>query len=280
MIKATFDKGARTAAARGAVQYDSGQTIYLYGIEEKLSGQTVEMHFAYAGDAKTETRMAAWDAKEKAWKASVPNKYLTAARAVNAYLYARKSEDEARTVYTAVFTPVGRPAPSDGVTEEEKSAWGELVAEVNAKIAEMEQAVSRANGAAQSVTAAIGQLDNDKTAWEARIKTAEKEASDAKSAAEAIKDKTKGAVYEISRDTVEITASGWTQNESGLYEKEIAIAEMKTNLRLRWSVGADAIGVALVAGVKCESDGTATVVCMSEPEKAFEMTFAVEGVRE
>lgn len=182
-IKATYDKGATSAPATGAWQYDAGQKMYLYGIPQNLKG-TIELQFAYQGDAKTESRVAEWDAAEKAWTASVPNKYLQRSAPVSAYLYATLDEDTAETLYTAVFTPQGRPATGGEVTEDEKNAWGELVGQVTLKLAEMEEAISRANGAAQDVTERLNTLTVKETEWEQRMNAAEANAQEAKEAAQ------------------------------------------------------------------------------------------------
>lgn len=183
MIQATYDKNMNSAAATGAVQYDVGQDIYLYGLPEQISG-TLEMQFAYAGDAKAEGRMAEYDAAKKAWKARVPNKYLTRARAVNVYLYQTENEETAGTIYTAVFTPAGRSAPSGDVTEEEISQWGELVGQITAKLAEMDMAIGRANEAAANVREEIDALDTVKAGWEERLKSAEETAGSASETAQ------------------------------------------------------------------------------------------------
>lgn len=178
MIQATYDKNTNSAAATGAVQYDVGQDIYLYGLPEQISG-TLEMQFAYAGDAKSEGRIAEYDAKKKAWKARVPNRYLTRARAVNVYLYQTENEETAGTIYTAVFTPAGRSAPSGEVTPDETSQWGELVGQVTAKMAEMDTAIGRANEAAADVRTEIEAFETVKAGWEARLQEAEETAQHA-----------------------------------------------------------------------------------------------------
>lgn len=186
MIQATYEKNTNSAAATGAVQYDAGQDIYLYGLPESLSG-TLEMQFAYAGDAKAEGRVAEYDAAKKAWKARVPNKYLTRARAVNVYLYQTLDEETAGTIYTAVFTPLGRSAPGGEVTPEEISQWGELVGQITAKMAEMDAAIGRANEAAANVQTALEGFGAEKAAWEARLQSAEETAQSAISAAQEAK---------------------------------------------------------------------------------------------
>ena len=190
MIQATYDKNTKSAPATGAVQYDAGQEIYLYGLPESLSG-TLEMQFAYAGDAKAEGRMAEYDAAKKAWKARVPNKYLTRARAVNVYLYQTLDQETAGTIYTAVFTPLGRSAPGGEVTPDEISQWGELVGQFTAKMAEMDAAIGHANEAAANVRIELEGFGAEKAEWEARLQSAEETA---KSASDTAKDAKETAI--------------------------------------------------------------------------------------
>lgn len=192
MIKATFDRSARTAAGTGATQYDAGQKIALYGIPQTLEG-TAEVQFAYAGDAKAETRNATYDKTLGAWVASVPNKYLTRSRAVNAYLYVRADSETGRTVYTAVFTPTARAAPSDEVTEDETNAWGELVGQITEKLAEMDTAIGRANTAASSVGSVLEEAEG----WESRLAQAESDASTAKNTATAAQNTANAAIPKV-----------------------------------------------------------------------------------
>ena len=205
MIQATYDKNTKSAPATGAVQYDAGQEIYLYGLPESLSG-TLEMQFAYAGDAKAEGRMAEYDAAKKAWKARVPNKYLTRARAVNVYLYQTLDQETAGTIYTAVFTPLGRSAPGGEVTPDEISQWGELVGQFTAKMAEMDAAIGHANEAAANVRIELEKFEDTKINWEARLQSAEETAQSANSAAQEAK-RTAASASETAQ-SAEQTANG------------------------------------------------------------------------
>lgn len=173
MITACFSQGKTAAIGLGATQYDRGQEICIHGVGRGTDGTTCEVHFAYEGEARTEARTATYDNAKRAWRATVPNQYLRHARAVKAYLYEKTDEDNARTIYTVVFTPTGRAAPSDYVTDDEKNAWGKLVAEVTRKIAEMEEATSRANKAVQEIQGEIERLDEAVVTWEERVIAAE-----------------------------------------------------------------------------------------------------------
>lgn len=86
-------------------------------------------------------------------------------------------------------------------------------------------------------------------------------------------------VYVIAQHTRTLSASGWGLSSAGRYEQTVELSEMTIDGRLRYALSPQAVGVALVAGVRCDENGTATVVCMTQPTAAFEMTFCIEGVR-
>lgn len=174
MLQASFGKNG-TAAVSGAVQYDTGQRIRLYGLpgplelaekDDFLSGDavTVQAQFAYVGDGRTEARLATWDEENWCWIAPVPDIYLQRHAKVDVYVYVSygKNAEEgmrSKTLYEAVFTPASRPAPSSQVTPAQKNAWDELVAEINLTLSGVGSAISNANAAAAAAREAAEGID-------------------------------------------------------------------------------------------------------------------------
>lgn len=171
MIEASFDGGRyREAAVSGAYQYDTGQRIRLYGLpspdelsqmDDFLSGDvvTVQAQFSFMGDSQTEMRLAEWDETQNVWTANVPDMYMQRCEDVHVYVYVSYGSTEessrAKTLYEAVFRPIGRPAPGTQVTPDQTNAWDELVAEVNLTLATMNTAISGANAATARTNQAI-----------------------------------------------------------------------------------------------------------------------------
>ena len=137
MINAIFNpETGNTAAVSGAWQYDTGQRLRLYGLpspeewlrqDELLSGSvvTVQVQYAYAGDAQTQMRLAQYDEAERVWVADVPDYYLTRHTPVQVYIYVsygtseQAAQGRAKTVYLAQYTPESRSAPEGTVTPEQ-----------------------------------------------------------------------------------------------------------------------------------------------------------------
>lgn len=196
MILASFDSARnRGAAVSGAYQYDTGQRIRMHGLptpqelaemDDFLSGDvvTVQAQFGFAGDAQSEPRLAQYDEEAGAWVADVPDNCMTRAETVNVYVYVMYGEDEthsrSKTMYTATFTPISRPAPSDAVTPEQTNAWNAMVTEINLTLAKMNTAVSETNAAAvgardaaQDAQSAVSKADAVTAAWSGASATAQ-----------------------------------------------------------------------------------------------------------
>lgn len=169
MIEASFDAQGRSAAASGAYQYDTGQRIRLHGLpapeemaemDDFIEGDvvTVQVQYGYAGDSQTEMRLAAYDAYAGIWTAQVPDVYLRRSEDVHLYVYVSYGETEeksrAKTMYEAVFRPIGRPAPNEAVTPDQVNAWNALVQEINLAISDTNTAQSGANAAANTAATA------------------------------------------------------------------------------------------------------------------------------
>ena len=146
MIEANFDRNGCAAAVSGVYQYDTGQRLRLSGLpspdemgeaDDFLSGDlaTVQVHFGYEGDEQTSMRLAQWDDDRWCWMTDVPDEYLTRIDPVHVYVYvshgSSESETRAKTMYEGVFTPIGRPAPNNVVSEDQLSRWETLEAEVD-----------------------------------------------------------------------------------------------------------------------------------------------------
>lgn len=176
MINAIFNpETGNTAAVSGAWQYDTGQRLRLYGLpspeewlrqDELLSGSvvTVQVQYAYAGDAQTQMRLAQYDEAEHVWVADVPDYYLTRHTPVQAYIYVsygtseQAAQGRAKTVYLAQYTPESRSAPEGTVTPEQITSWDALVSEVNLAIRNTNAATQEAQGAAQAASKAQEQM--------------------------------------------------------------------------------------------------------------------------
>lgn len=182
MIEASFDKLSKRAAIDGVFQYDTGQRLRLSGLpspgemsaaDEFLSGDLapVLVQFGHEGDSQTESRLAEWDEAKNAWLCALPDEYLTRAEPVNVYVYVMHGADDNgsrnKTMYTGVFTPIGRPAPNDTATEDQLRTWETLEAEVDLAVASVNTAeqnaaneVDRTNEAAEAAHKAAEAAEN------------------------------------------------------------------------------------------------------------------------
>ena len=261
MIHASFDGGAREAVASDVFQYDTGQTLALSGLPGDLEAAAVEVHYGFDGDEQAETRAARYDRRAALWLADVPDVYLRRACTVRAHVYAIRSQSQARTLYRVSFTPIARPAPSTEVTPAQQDAWAELVVQVNAAVAGADAAASRANAAAASLQAQTGD-------WGARL--------------QAVEAKVPGnMVREVARMRLSVPAEGWTQGETGMWEKTMSAAgtiEDSQTQRVRYGVAGSQIGKVMLAGCRVDGDGTLTLICLTQPQAAFELDVSVEEV--
>lgn len=188
MIVASFD-GTRSAAVGGVYQYDTGQRLVMHGIpspmelarqDDMLSGDLVTMQaqFSCRGDSQAQMRLAMWDEARKVWMADVPDEYLTRSRDVHVYVYlyygADATGERAQTAYEATFCPIGRPAPSGIVTEDQLAQWADIKAEIEISMSKVNNAIEEANNAADYA--------------DTEGKRAEQEAEKASAAAQAAKD--------------------------------------------------------------------------------------------
>lgn len=260
MIHASFDGGAREAVATDVFQYDTGQTLALSGLPGDMEAAAVEVHYGFDGDEQAETRAARYDRRTALWLADVPDIYLRRACTVRAHVYAIRSQSQACTLYRASFTPIARPAPSTEVTPAQNDAWAEMVIQVNAAIAGADAAASRA-------TAAAAALQESADAWETRL--------------QAVEARVPGSmVQELKRLTLTVGADGWSQ-EGGLWEKTVSAAGTIANSqtqRVRYGVAGSQIGKVMLAGCRVDGDGTLTLICLTQPQAAFELDVSVEEV--
>lgn len=261
MIHASFDGGAREAVATDVFQYDTGQTLALSGLPGDMEAAAVEVHYGFDGDEQAETRAAHYDRRTALWLADVPDIYLRRACTVRAHVYAIRSQSQACTLYRASFTPIARPAPSTEVTPAQNDAWAELVIQVNAAIAGADAAASRA-------TAAAAAIQESADAWETRLQAVEARVPG-------------NMVQEIARMTLSVPAEGWAQGEAGMWEKTMSAAETIANSqtqRVRYGVAGSQIGRVMLAGCRVDEDGTLTMICLTQPQAAFELDVSVEEV--
>lgn len=200
MIEASFNpEKTNQASVSGAAQYDSGQRLFMRGLptpeelaerDDFLSGDvvSVQVQYAYKGDSQSESRVATYDEENDVWVASVPNKYLLKHYPVDFYVYVGygATEETARnkTMYIGSFTPSSRPAPYGEVTPDQLNAWDALVAEVNLALAETNQAVSTARGAAVQAIEAANYAQLATGTLNETIKTVNEKADNAQEAAD------------------------------------------------------------------------------------------------
>lgn len=183
-----------TSAVSGAWQYDTGQRLRLYGLpspeewlmqDDLLSGNmvTVQVQYAYAGDAQTQMRLAQYDETERAWVADVPDYYLTRHTPVQVYIYVsygtseQASKGRAKTVYLAQYTPASRSAPEGTVTPEQITSWDALVSEVNLAIKNTNEATDDANEAASAAKDATSAMNQSYQAQQEKWNNAQVTAS-------------------------------------------------------------------------------------------------------
>lgn len=165
MIEANFElRTHKSAAIAGIYQYDTGQRLRMRGLptpdelaemDDFLTGDvaTVQAQYGYAGDSRTETRIASYDEETGCWTADIPDVYLTRSSAVKVFVYvsygATDGESRAKTCYEGSFTPISRPAPSTQVTPSQGNAWDALVTEINLTLSKINTAISEANAATE-----------------------------------------------------------------------------------------------------------------------------------
>lgn len=214
MLEAIFDRSSRSAAVRGAYQYDTGQRMRMNGLpspdelleqDDMLSGDgvAVQVQFAFEGESQTEPRLAVWDEGRCVWTADVPDKFLTRSEPVRVFVEVYYGEDDSgertKTMYEGVFRPIGRPASSDTVTEEQLAAWGTLEAEVTLGISNADAASALALSSADG---ALAGAQTAKTAAEAADAAGET-ATESKTALAAV-----AALFSGIRVTAESGAAG------------------------------------------------------------------------
>ena len=258
-MKASFDPGKRVATAEYAYRYDRGQVLEVYGIEGiDEPGVTVSMHYGLSTDANTVSEAVTVDGDTL--RAKVPDTILQHNQEAHAYIYISKGTDVARTLYEVIFTPIDRPAPSDTVPEEVSNEWDTLKAEVQTQITQAGLATNRANAAAAS-------LEEEIAGWETRL--------------QAVEARVPGSmVQELKRLTLTVGADGWSQ-EGGLWEKTVSAAGTIANSqtqRVRYGVAGSQIGKVMLAGCRVDEDGTLTMICLTQPQAAFELDVSVEEV--
>lgn len=258
-MKASFDPGKRVATAEYAYRYDRGQVLEVYGIEGiDEPGVTVSMHYGLSTDANTVSEAVTVDGDTL--RAKVPDTILQHNQEAHAYIYISKGTDMARTLYEVIFTPIDRPAPSDTVPEEVSNEWDTLKAEVQTQLTQAGLATNRANAAAAS-------LEEEIDGWETRL--------------QAVEARVPGSmVQELKRLTLTVGADGWSQ-EGGLWEKTVSAAGTIANSqtqRVRYGVAGSQIGKVMLAGCRVDGDGTLTLICLTQPQAAFELDVSVEAV--
>lgn len=91
-----------------------------------------------------------------------------------------------------------------------------------------------------------------------------------------------GCVYEVSRQTINVPASGWTTNAQGAYEKTVSLTGAdadSVSQRVRFAVQGNQIGKVLLSGCRVAADNQLTIICMAPPPAAFDLATVIEDVR-
>lgn len=168
MLTASFEpRVSRDTAVCGAWQYDTGQRLRMHGLPPPWelcagddAGAVVQVHYSRRGDAQSEQTLATWNDEAQAWIAPIPDDILTRAEPVRADIYVYYGEEDgtqrAGTLYTAVFTPRERSAPSDVVTQEQLGEWAAKQEDIDILLAAAEAAQARAQTQADSARLAAG----------------------------------------------------------------------------------------------------------------------------
>ena len=94
-----------------------------------------------------------------------------------------------------------------------------------------------------------------------------------------VKTRTRSSVFEKSRVTISVPASGWTTNAQGWAEKVIDVAGLTTTDDVDLAVTGAQIGNVLLAGARCDAAGKLTIVCLAVPPAAFNLLVRLKGVR-
>ena len=97
-----------------------------------------------------------------------------------------------------------------------------------------------------------------------------------------IRTQVKGCIYEKSRQTARVPATGWTVNAQGIYEQTISLPGTDAGSgtqRVRYSITGSQTGKALVAGCRVDANDTLTVLCLAIPPAAFELSTVLEDVK-
>lgn len=185
MIEASFSRSSRMAAVSGVYQYDTGQRLRMHGLpspDELLAGDdllsgtevAVQVHYGYADDNQTDMRLAQWRENDSCWVVDIPDEYLMRIDPVNVYVYVDYGENDygnrARTMYSGVFSPISRPAPSNIASEEMLDAWAELKVEVNLVLS---NAASSGENASNSIASALAAAEEAKKPTQKAYEAAE-----------------------------------------------------------------------------------------------------------
>ncbi|WP_146009210.1 hypothetical protein [Beduinella massiliensis] len=92
-----------------------------------------------------------------------------------------------------------------------------------------------------------------------------------------------GCIYEVSRETINVPAAGWTVNAQGAYEKTVSLTGTVANSatqRVRFAVQGEQIGKVLLSGCRVDTDGQLTIICLSAPTSDFALATIIEDVRQ
>ena len=95
----------------------------------------------------------------------------------------------------------------------------------------------------------------------------------------ALKTEISHVIYEKSRTTISVPASGWTTNTQGWAEKTIDIMGLAAEDDVDLAVQGDQIGNVLLAGARCDEAGKLTIICLAAPTAAFSLLVRLKGVR-
>lgn len=88
----------------------------------------------------------------------------------------------------------------------------------------------------------------------------------------------RNVIYEKGRQVVSVPATGWTTNAQGWAERTVSVAGLTVEDDVDMAVQGAQIGNVLLAGGRCDTAGTLTIVCLAAPPASFDLLVRVKGV--
>jgi hypothetical protein len=155
-IKIKFT-GQDVIAYYGPWQYDYGLVLEIQGLMNLPT--LTQVHFARKGSPTAEIRIGTY--ADGVLAVSIPDIMLAQSAEFWAYVYLTDGES-AQTIKGIQFYPNARPEPDDVITPDEQNAVDQLVAELNALIAAVEEVNDTATASAQEASESADEAERSK----------------------------------------------------------------------------------------------------------------------